>query len=94
MANDGYIYDDAAETATVWAAAQGCDADGATPYATTSDGTRDWACTEHAGCASGAEVVTCVWDGGHTWPTRGEHGNFVLEAIWDFLSSHRRTSGS
>jgi poly(3-hydroxybutyrate) depolymerase len=94
MANDGYIYDDAAETATVWATAQGCDADGATPYATASDGTRDWACTEHAGCASGAEVVTCVWDGGHTWPTRGEHGNFVLEAIWDFLSSHRRTSGS
>jgi polyhydroxybutyrate depolymerase len=90
LANDGYIYDDAAETASVWAEAQGCASDGSATYATGSDGARGWACTEHVGCATGADVVTCQWDGGHIWPTSGEHGNFPLAEIWTFLSAHTR----
>ena len=35
---DGLIYDGAAETAAVWAEAQGCSTDGSTAYATVSDG--------------------------------------------------------
>jgi len=91
MANDGYIYDDAAETAAVWAEAQDCAADGSTPFPTDSDGARGWGCTEHMGCSTGAQVVTCAWNGGHTWPTSGEHGNFPLAEIWTFLSAHSRT---
>ena len=90
LANDGYIYDDAAETAAVWAEAQGCAAVGITVLPTESDGARGWACTEHVGCATGASVVTCQWSGGHIWPTGGEHGNFPLHEIWTFLSAHSR----
>lgn len=90
LANDGYIYDDAAETAQVWAENQGCATGGTDPYPTASDDTRGWECTQHVGCATGAEVVTCEWDGGHIWPTAGTHGNFPLAEIWTFLSAHRR----
>ena len=90
LANDGYIYDDAAETAAVWATAQDCAGDGATAYPTGSDGARGWSCTEHVGCATGTEVVTCQWNGAHIWPSSGEHGNFPLHEIWTFLSAHSR----
>ena len=90
LANDGYIYDDAAETAVIWAAAQDCASDGDSVYPTASDGARDWACTEHVGCATGAEVVTCQWDGGHIWPSSSSDGNFPLEEIWTFLSAHSK----
>ena len=86
--NDGMIYDGAEETAQVWAAAQGC-ADTATEYPTDYDGTQGWACVEHAGCSTGAEVVSCVWNGGHTWG-RGGGTNFALGSMLSFFDKHER----
>ncbi len=83
--SDGFIYDGASEAATEWADAQQCDPDGSTAYSTVSDGKKNWQCTQHASCASGAEVVTCSWAGGHSWANTRKDGNFGLDAIWDFL---------
>ncbi len=32
------------------------------------------------------EVITCLWDGGHTWPT----SNYSSHLIWEFFSRHAR----
>ena len=81
--SDGMIYEGAAETAAEWAAAQGC-APEPTPYPTSVDGARGWGCTEHAGCTSGARIVSCAWDGAHVWPRTAEVA-FGNEAIFEFL---------
>lgn len=87
---DGLIYDGAAETAEIWAAAQGCEVDGSTPYTTTSDGTWGWRCTQHADCSTGADVVTCQWDGTHTWGRTEADGDFMWAAVWEFFERHPR----
>ena len=91
QSSDGYLYEDAAETAAIWAQAQGCDTDGSTPHVTEADGKKDWTCTQHDNCSSGAEVVTCSWDGAHIWSKAGKTGNFVLESIWTFFEAHPRS---
>lgn len=83
--NDGMIYDGADETAAVWAEAQGCAAE-PTVFATDQDGIREWSCVEHADCATGASVVSCVWDGGHTWG-RTQESDFALDAMFDFFAT-------
>ncbi len=87
--NDGMIYDGGDETAAQWAAEQGCAATG-TPYPTVSDDIRGWACIEHAGCSTGAEVVSCSWNGGHVWGRSQADGDFALDAMWDFFQKHSR----
>ena len=87
--SDGMIYDGADETALEWAAAQGCSLT-PTPYATVSDGLNGWSCAEHAGCSTGAEVVTCSWDGDHVWGRNNTNGNFALEATWAFFEAQSR----
>lgn len=84
---DGLIYDAADETAAVWAEAQGCDVR-ATPYATVSDGVWGWDCTAHADCATGADVVTCSWNGTHIWGRDPWNGDFMWEAVWAFFQDH------
>jgi hypothetical protein len=40
---------------------------------------------EHAGCETGADVVSCQWDGTHIWGRLPEYGDFMLDApatIW------------
>ncbi len=81
--SDGMIYDGADETLLEWAVAQGCDLE-PSPYPTVSDGTRGWACTTHADCATGARLVSCAWDGGHVWPRSGGDA-FGNEALFAFL---------
>jgi polyhydroxybutyrate depolymerase len=88
-ASDGLIYESAEETARVWAAAQGCSEDGATPYPTVSDGRHGWSCTQHVDCRAGSEVVTCAWDGGHNWPRIDEDG-FGYDVIWEFFRKHHQ----
>jgi poly(3-hydroxybutyrate) depolymerase len=87
---DGLIYDSEVETAAAWAEAQQCSADGSTPYPTVSDGIRGWGCSQHAGCATGADVVSCVWDGTHTWGRDPFNGDFFWAAVWEFFASHPR----
>ena len=86
---DGLIYDGATETAAIWAQAQGCD-EQPTLYSTVSDGKWGWSCTEHAGCETEADVVTCQWDGNHIWGRTPTDGDFMWDAVWDFLKSHSR----
>jgi hypothetical protein len=81
--------DGAAETAEVWAAAQGCAPRGETPYATVADGKGGWTCTEHADCAAGTSVVSCQWDWTHDWGRDGDD-NFMWDAVWAFFEAHPR----
>ncbi len=69
--------------------AQDCDSE-RTRYETSQDGKLGFECTQHDGCATGAEVVHCTWDGKHDWPQRGElrPGN---DLIWEFFDKHRRS---
>ena len=83
--SDGMIYDGADETALVWANGQSCDT-ATTPYPTAFDGTQGWACSEHANCQTQAQVVNCVWQGGHTWG-RIPGTNFALEAMLSFFAA-------
>ena len=46
-------------------------------------------CKTHPDCSTGAEVVSCVWTGRHTWGNRdGE--NFALESMLDFFERHAK----
>ena len=84
--SDGMIYDGADETALIWAEAQGCTTK-PSRYTTEYDGTAGWECVEYTGCTTGARVVTCGWDGGHTWGRRaGTH--FALESMLNFFMAH------
>lgn len=83
--SDGMIYDGADETLAVWGAAQGCDA-ATSPYPTGFDGTSGWDCTQYDNCSTGAEVVSCVWQGGHVWGTSGQT-NFALESMLTFFAA-------
>jgi polyhydroxybutyrate depolymerase len=85
--SDGYLYTALDDVLSLWASSdsQSCDAD-PTPYETVADGMRGLSCTQNANCATGAEVVSCWWDGGHEWPTSSNmFGNNI---IWDFLRRH------
>jgi polyhydroxybutyrate depolymerase len=86
--SDGMIYDGAEETLTTWAAAQDCDSE-SSPYTTDYDGTSGWSCIKHANCSTGAQVVSCVWEGGHNWG-RGGGTNFALESMLEFFVAHSR----
>ncbi|MFT5372196.1 MAG: polyhydroxybutyrate depolymerase [Bacteroidia bacterium] len=89
VAPDNLIYESAAETAAIWAEAQGCSVDGNTPYPTVSDGKYGWACTQHANCKNGSEVVTCAFDGEHAWP-RKDDDHFGFDVVWDFFQKHQK----
>ncbi len=68
-ASDGFLYTPASQVVDAWAAetSQGCAAE-ESAYKTTKDGVAGLRCTQRAACRSGAEVVDCSWEGGHTWP--------------------------
>ena len=86
--NDGMIYDGAEETALIWADAQGCTSEPEI-YPTDYDGIEGWSCAEYPDCSTSAQVVTCVWDGGHTWG-RSSGTNFALESMLTFFEAHSR----
>lgn len=86
LSADGMQYDAANESAAVWASNQGCETE-ITSYQTAADGIKKWRCEAHANCSSGAEIVTCSWAGGHSWPNTRQDGNFGLDAAWHFMSS-------
>ncbi len=90
VSTDGYYYTSAEDVLGKWAEAQECDP-ATTAYPTSRDGTLDLACIQHDHCATGAEVVHCVWDGAHEWP-EAEDLAFGNQIIWDFFSKHPRAS--
>jgi polyhydroxybutyrate depolymerase len=73
-----------------WAGAesQGCD-DSETPYATSQDGSSGLACVQRANCATGAEVVSCSFEGDH--PSSMQIGGvFGTKVIWEFFSQNSK----
>ena len=88
-ASDGLIYESAEESAAVWAAAQGCSADGGTHWPSSADGKQGWHCTHHADCKKESEVVSCQWDGAHIWPLDGDD-NFGWDVVWAFFMKHHK----
>jgi len=89
-ANDGFMYTPTWKVMDAWAAAdsQGCSAEDSS-YPTSRDGVKDLVCVQRAGCATGAEVVDCSWDGGHDWPRDGED-HFGADVIWEFFKKNGR----
>jgi polyhydroxybutyrate depolymerase len=85
---DGFLYAPSTEVTKAWAAAEGCAAE-RSPYATLAEGVRGFRCAEQGGCASGAEVVDCSWEGGHDWP-RTDDGAALADPIWDFFERNGR----
>jgi polyhydroxybutyrate depolymerase len=84
---DNLIYETPEETAKEWARAQSCDENGTTAWPSASDGINNWSCTQHANCSDDSEVVSCSWDGAHTWPINGED-QFGWDVIWAFFMKH------
>jgi polyhydroxybutyrate depolymerase len=80
--SDGFWYTPMATVASQFAAAQGCSAT-TSPYPTPADGVDNLVCVQHAGCATGAEVVRCEWNGAHDYPSWGNEGVF-----WPFLDAN------
>jgi polyhydroxybutyrate depolymerase len=90
LGSDNLYYDSSEEIATSWAQAQGCATEGDTPYPSVSDGISGFACTQHADCRDESEVVSCSWDGDHSWP-RNEEASFGFDVIWHFLNKHSKS---
>jgi polyhydroxybutyrate depolymerase len=80
--SDGFFYTPMATVASEFAAAQGCSAT-TSPYPTPADGIDNLTCVQHAGCATGAEVVRCEWNGAHDYPSWGNE-----DVFWPFLEAN------
>jgi polyhydroxybutyrate depolymerase len=89
-AEDGFLYTPSAQVMAAWAGpeSQQCEAE-ASPYPTSKDGFQEFRCVQRAGCATGAEVVDCSWEGGHDWPRKGDD-QFSIDVIWEFFRKNGR----
>ena len=86
----GHFFVPVDDVMDAWAGAesQGCD-DSETPYQTSMDGTMGLACEQRANCATGAEVVSCSWEGDHHSATQ-IGGVFGTKVIWEFFSKNSK----
>jgi polyhydroxybutyrate depolymerase len=86
----GYFLVPVNDVIDAWASAesQGCD-DSETPYPTSGDGTRQWECVQRANCVTGAEVVSCSWEGDHN-SSLNVYAQFVNDVIWEFFSENSK----
>jgi len=92
VSSDGYYYTSAEDVMDKWSGPDSQDCDpGTSSYPTSGDGILDLACTQHANCSTGAEVVNCTWDGGHDWP-KDKTRDLGNEIIWEFFSKHSRAN--
>ena len=89
-ADDGFLYTPTARVMAAWAgkSSQQCDREDS-PYKTSRDGVNGFRCVQRANCVTGAELVSCAWDGGHDWPRNGED-QFSVDVIWEFFEKNRR----
>ena len=89
-ASDGFMYTPTSRVLDAWASSesQGCASEDSA-YPTSRDGVLDFECIQRAGCATGAEIVDCSWNGGHDWPHKGEDA-FGTDVIWEFFKKNGR----
>jgi polyhydroxybutyrate depolymerase len=87
---DGFLYTPTSQVMAAWAGpdSQHCSSE-ESPYTTSKDGMQGFRCVQRAGCATGAEVVDCAWDGGHDWPHEGKD-QFAIGVIWQFFERNGR----
>ncbi len=87
---DGFLYTPTSQVMAAWAGpeSQQCGSEESS-YPTPKDGMQGFRCVQRAGCATGAEVVDCAWDGGHDWPHKGED-QFAIDVIWEFFEKNGR----
>jgi polyhydroxybutyrate depolymerase len=88
--DDGYFYVPLDDVMDAWASAasQGCD-DIETPYPTSGDGKMQWECAQRADCATGSEVVSCSFMGGHR-ASLDIFEPFGNNVIWEFFSKNSK----
>eukprot|EP00811_Abedinium_folium_P036618 NODE_9310_length_1433_cov_2.707504.p1 GENE.NODE_9310_length_1433_cov_2.707504~~NODE_9310_length_1433_cov_2.707504.p1 ORF type:complete len:395 (+),score=56.72 NODE_9310_length_1433_cov_2.707504:79-1185(+) len=87
VTSDGWIYEPERQATGVWAAVNGCGMD-REPMMTPWDGRgKAFGCMEHPHCTSGAQVISCMYDGVHgDWP-QGKDGDNIT--MWFFLQFSR-----
>jgi len=80
----GHFFVTVDDVIEAWASpeSQNCSEVG-TSYPTSGDGIREFECVQRDDCATGSEVVSCTWMGGHAWPPA-----FVNDVIWEFFSKN------
>lgn len=83
LSRNGYLYTPADAYVARWGSAQQCDSE-PTRYYTRRDGASELECVQYDGCATGAEVVACSWEGEHPWPY------FANTILWDFFKQNPR----
>ena len=80
----GWIYAAVSHAGRVWAEAHGCPGRDVI-YPTPWD---DYVtCYKHGSCADSVEVVRCLWDGEHTWPSLPTKAD-ASRMVWWFLKNH------
>jgi polyhydroxybutyrate depolymerase len=88
--DDGFFFVPVVDVLDLWAstASQSCD-DIETAYPTSRDGMRQLECTQRANCTTGAEVVSCFYDGDHTSSMEISFP-FGNDIIWEFFSKNSK----
>jgi polyhydroxybutyrate depolymerase len=95
--SDGYYYTASSDVLDLWAGpgSQTCGA--AETHQTAIAGIPGLRCIERPGCATGAAVVHCDWDGAHDWPGSADNSDSPpnpagSDLIWQFFAAHSRAS--
>eukprot|EP01065_Artemidia_motanka_P027123 TRINITY_DN32356_c0_g1_i1.p1 TRINITY_DN32356_c0_g1~~TRINITY_DN32356_c0_g1_i1.p1 ORF type:complete len:407 (+),score=123.82 TRINITY_DN32356_c0_g1_i1:101-1222(+) len=90
---DAFFYVPSPNVTAEWARAGRCRFDANLPYPTPFDGTAGFTCNRPYGeCASGAEIVQCVGNWGHTWPLHYTLPMAYPQMVIEFFRSHPRLS--
>mmetsp|Transcript_34566 Transcript_34566/g.114498 ORF Transcript_34566/g.114498 Transcript_34566/m.114498 type:complete len:331 (-) Transcript_34566:87-1079(-) len=92
--HDRFFYHEVPAITRQFARAAGCNLTANRPHPTKFDGLRRLSCNEpHGACASGASVVQCVGEWGHTWPLHHLHPFAYADLVLGFFSRHPKARG-
>jgi len=92
--SDGFFYTAVPDVVDEWAKTNGCDGELTSYPAAKYQGDKGFSCVQPKGtCSSGAPVVSCSGDWGHTWPfhSPASQRNRFPELAWAFMSANPLT---